>query len=417
MIHEAGEAVTAAQRIQALATSFFRACIVAGVIAILLSSRATAKTHYCFGKKATIVGTSGHDILTGTNGPDVIVGLDGGDSLDGRGGNDRLCSGKGGIYSADTAIESISGGRGRDLLSGGRGQDYLVGGKGRDAIKGGPGWDQIRDGSSWSKDRMFGGEGHDFILGEGGDDLLQGGKGVDGLFGGKGDDDIRGGANGREGYYGPFQGRYGNGGDWLEVSLFRKPLHVNLTRGVVKGNGVDTIRGVENVDGPDAPSTIIGDERANILVAGTRNDTLRGRGGDDCMDVHQGGNDRLYGGSGFDYYAGHPLDLCQVLDPDLVYPGPGTKGDVVNLSTGEAIPRHGDSVSLSSIEGAFGTNGQDELIGNHKANSLYGQVGSDVLDGKGGDDYLDGGPAMDAADGGPDDDECVNVEAPVNCEH
>ena len=46
---------------------------------------AHAAAPLCFGKRATIVGTSGPDRIIGTDGPDVIVGLAGGDVIsDGR---------------------------------------------------------------------------------------------------------------------------------------------------------------------------------------------------------------------------------------------------------------------------------------------------------------------------------------------
>ena len=74
----------------------------------------------CFGKRATICGTSGHDRLTGTAGRDVIIGLQGNDTIKGLDGNDLICGGSG----KDTLV----GGRGRDRLDGGRGEDTCNGG-------------------------------------------------------------------------------------------------------------------------------------------------------------------------------------------------------------------------------------------------------------------------------------------------
>jgi hypothetical protein len=45
----------------------------------------------CNGMPATIVGTSGDDVLEGTDGDDVIQALDGNDVVFGRGGNDIIC--------------------------------------------------------------------------------------------------------------------------------------------------------------------------------------------------------------------------------------------------------------------------------------------------------------------------------------
>ena len=71
----------------------------------------------CFGKRATICGTSGRDRLTGTARRDVIVGLQGNDTIKGLDGNDLICGGSG----KDTLV----GGRGRDRLDGEQGRGYL----------------------------------------------------------------------------------------------------------------------------------------------------------------------------------------------------------------------------------------------------------------------------------------------------
>jgi Ca2+-binding RTX toxin-like protein len=71
----------------------------------------------CRGMRATLVGTSGDDIITGTPHADVIVGRNGADHIDGGGGDDVICGGPG-----DDAIE---GGTGVDLLIGGIGNDHV----------------------------------------------------------------------------------------------------------------------------------------------------------------------------------------------------------------------------------------------------------------------------------------------------
>lgn len=82
----------------------------------------------CFGKLATIVGTSRNDVLIGTPGRDVIAGLGGKDVIKGGGGNDLLCGGSG--------SDKLRGGKGRDKLDGGAGKDACNGGAGLDtAVK------------------------------------------------------------------------------------------------------------------------------------------------------------------------------------------------------------------------------------------------------------------------------------------
>ena len=76
----------------------------------------------CLGKRATIVGTAGANILRGTKRADVIAALGGSDSVDGLGANDLVC--------------------------GGPGFDTLIGGAGSDRIDGGPAFDVCRAGEA-----------------------------------------------------------------------------------------------------------------------------------------------------------------------------------------------------------------------------------------------------------------------------
>jgi Ca2+-binding RTX toxin-like protein len=114
----------------------------------------------CFGRTATVIGSSGADNLKGTTKADVIAGLGGKDKISGRGGRDRICGG----------------GR-KDVLLGGKGDDRLKGGKGADTLTGGGG-----------KDRLFGQGGKDLLLGGAGKDLLSGGGKNDTCVGGAGKD-------------------------------------------------------------------------------------------------------------------------------------------------------------------------------------------------------------------------------------
>jgi RTX calcium-binding nonapeptide repeat (4 copies) len=76
-----------------------------------LLGTAWAATPTCFGVPATIVGTSGNDVIYGTNGNDVIAALGGTDAVHGRGGNDLMCGGIG--------TDRLFDGFGRDSLDGG----------------------------------------------------------------------------------------------------------------------------------------------------------------------------------------------------------------------------------------------------------------------------------------------------------
>jgi sugar lactone lactonase YvrE len=105
----------------------------------------------CFGRLATITGTTKGERIVGTPGADVIAALGGKDKVLAKGGNDRVCGGGG--------PDAIRGGKGADRVRGQRGGDGLFGGKGRD--------------------RLFGGRGVDLLKGGPGRDLLRGGPGPD----------------------------------------------------------------------------------------------------------------------------------------------------------------------------------------------------------------------------------------------
>lgn len=108
----------------------------------------------CRGRAATIIGTSGPDVLRGTAGPDVIAGLGGRDTIDGGAGDDVICAGPGddtirGGGGSDIVVaaggnDTVYGGAGSDLLFGLAGRDTLIGGPGAlDGCDGGPGRDVL----------------------------------------------------------------------------------------------------------------------------------------------------------------------------------------------------------------------------------------------------------------------------------
>jgi len=161
-------------------TSFVARLSGVAVVAVLAATLATVSSAgavepvMCGGQVATIVGTTGDDVLTGTNGVDVIAalggddvvyGLAGADLICGSHGNDRLYGGDGAdkIYAFNGA-DRLEGGSGPDILYGGYGKDTLLGDNGQDTLKGGPGFDTLMGGAQR--------------------DILRGGKHLDSLFGG-----------------------------------------------------------------------------------------------------------------------------------------------------------------------------------------------------------------------------------------
>jgi len=124
----------------------------------------SATAPLCNGLRATIVGTSGDDVLQGTSDADVIVGLGGNDTIDGFAGNDVICGGAG----SDTlrggwGDDRVYGGQGPDILRGANGRDILNGGAGRDNLHGGPGADTLVGGAH--SDTLVGNLGRDVCWG------------------------------------------------------------------------------------------------------------------------------------------------------------------------------------------------------------------------------------------------------------
>lgn len=139
----------------------FFGCLVFSLFAPFAIQPVGAQTApLCAGKRATIVGTDGPDVIRGTARADVIVGNGGDDRILAGGGNDIICGNAGADY--------VQGGDGADLIIGGYGNDRLIGSNGNDDIRGGIGDDYIS-----------GKAGRDTIRGDQGADRIAGNLGVD----------------------------------------------------------------------------------------------------------------------------------------------------------------------------------------------------------------------------------------------
>jgi len=98
----------------------------------------------CHGKKATCVGTAGHDLILGSDMKDVIVAGPGNDTVHGDADDDILCGGPGN--------DSLFGARGVDIIYGGPGDDWLFGAPDADELYGGPGdFDVLWEGPGYGK--------------------------------------------------------------------------------------------------------------------------------------------------------------------------------------------------------------------------------------------------------------------------
>lgn len=276
----------------------------------LASASAQAVRVSCEGHRATIVGTSGDDVLVGTWHRDFIVAGDGNDVVRGRGGNDRIC-----------------------------------GGTGADQLWGGPG-----------NDRIFGGL--DGIVTDPQDGYTQ--KVGDSLRGGTGRDRLIAGLDRR-----PVNAVQRP--DQILWDTSPRAVRINMAKGVATGTGPDSFGAVNTmVVGSRYSDTIDGSSRADRIQAGPGSDVLRGHAGNDDIlaepfESTVRGNDRVWGGPGEDtlysgfgrdsLYGGRGNDLLSdsASASALAYGGAGDDTMYDELSGG-AQPR-----------GFFGGTGVDEL--------------------------------------------------------
>ncbi len=233
------------------------------------------------------------------------------------------------------SVVTILGTKGDDVMQGTNGPDVIVGLEGEDKISGGGG-----------NDKICSGPGNDVMLGEGGNDSLNGGDAVDAIDGGSGDDLIVGGPGDSDGaYYATAPG----------------PVNANLQKGVATGNGQDTLKEIESLDGSSFGDTLVGNAEINVLSGEVGNDTLDG-------GPH---SDALIGGAGDDKLVGRPEDGDAAV---FVSSPAGIQADLrAGIATGEGRD------TLTNIESLIGSNFADKLVGNAKLNFLLGLGGNDEL--------------------------------------
>lgn len=214
-------------------------------------------------------------------------------------------------------------------------------------------------------DDLLGTPGDDVIKGLDGNDILDGDAGDDRLYGGFGDDTIYG----------------GTGLDRLSGDDGNDELYGNDGRDILNGGA-----GNDSLDGGTGNDTLRGGDGHDSLFGGDGNDVLRGEGGDDVL-IGGAGNDILDGGSTPD-----PLWPTSWWDEDFVGFDGATTGVSVNLATGIAQDGQGGTDTLIDIEGAYGTEFDDILIGGNAAND-----DQEIFTGYAGNDTIDGGSGYDIA--------------------
>lgn len=355
----------------------------------------------CLGRRATIVGTSGDDVLRGGR-RDVVVGLGGNDVIAGSGRLFYAC-GNGGD-------DEIRGGPEQDHLQGGRGDDRLYGSHRTDRLFGGAGNDVLVGDSSKDRDRggpdeLFGGPGHDRLYGFVGHDVLDGSSGDDQLRGGDDNDDLTPGPGDDL-----VQGGYDHGSDEVLYAKATESVTVDLSAGTATGEGTDVVREVETVVGSVHDDSLTGSAGPDALYGMNGNDVLSGLGGDDYLapDVtyhgltsYSGSNDVLFGGEGRDQV---------VFSTHMQVPLS------VDLTTGDAIGEGVDE--LSNVEDVFAVLADlaVTVVGDAEANGIYTGSGDDDVRAGAGDDFVHVNLGEDSVDGEDGVDTCVDAELVTNCE-
>ena len=323
----------------------------------------------CAGRRATIVGTDGADVIKGTPGDDVIQALRGPDQVQGRQGDDVIC-----------------GGRGDDLVYGQSEDDRLVdtfwrGERSPAQQHGGPGDDVLR--GSLMGGRAFGGPGKDVITSY---------QAVDG----RGDDEVVA----RFVEAGPGDDTFTAPGRlWSALDYYRSPSSIVVHgRSLVVGNGRDEIEGFSQIHGSDRDDRFYGTGRKDIYWGNAGDDVLFGRDGFDALygDL---GDDELHGESGHDKLSG------------------GGGNDRLRAGTGNDQAYSGDGSDT-----IWGGDHHDWLSSSADEATIYGGAGDDVLDGgrfleefhgNAGNDFLRPGPDNDIVGGG-DGLDVVVFRSPVN---
>ncbi len=241
--------------------------------------------------------------------------------------------------------------------------------------------------SSLRSETLSGSAIRDLLIGSYLAERIEGGAGDDDIFAREGDDIIVGGDDADR-----IDG--GDGYDTVEFTGSNIGVRADLQAIIGQGGHAqgDLYFNIEALTGTGFADELGGNAGDNRLSGLGGADRLRGRGGADILEGGIG-NDLLEGGSGADTLSGG--EGADTAD----YSASATS---VSVSLAEGTASGGDAAgdTLTSVENLTGTDFDDQLEGDQKANILIGGRGSDVLVGHDGDDVLVGGRGADSLQGG-----------------
>nr|QQZ50246.1 calcium-binding protein [Phenylobacterium glaciei] len=336
--------------------------VAGGVVVSLLTQTADGHGHdnlisiesvYGSGDADSIVGNDVDNYLFGGAGADTIVAGGGADYVDGDAGNDLILAGAG--------DDNIAGGAGIDTVSF---DDGVVGGVTVSLAT------QTAEGhghdSLISIENVIGSAYSDNITGDASNNFLSGGGDNDTIFGGDGDDLLASGL-GRN---------LLDGGAGLDTVTYQggvEAIYVNLTTAyAISGSGgtYDLLSSIENVRGTDFDDDITGDGGSNYLVgAVVATTSMREPAARTLWRAAQATTT-----SPSATRAHRTFCSWEVRKDALVFFGGGPNlgaGVTLDLAaTGSQQIGAGHTLTLSSVEDVYGTEGADTIYASDATNTL-----------------------------------------------
>ena len=270
---------------------------------------------------------------------------------------------------------------------------------------------QILNGGSGS-DRIFDTAGNDLLQGGDGEDYLHGGLGNDELRGGTGNDNLLSEVGGNDQLYGE------DGNDLVQVAIDASGQHFVLDGGA----GDDSVSVMAYSFGDASSGATVtavlegGEGKDSLSLRGNVVGTVRGGGGDDLIFAGEK-NDTLDGGTtGESTFSDSSWQgPGDTLSYSMIYnTSGGHSGVTVDLMVTAAQDTGLAGVdTIANFENLYGSNYNDLLFGDDRANYIggvdgdnviYGRGGADRITTLGGTDVIDGGTGGDRMDGGAGND-------------
>ena len=325
---------------------------------------------------ASIVGSSGVNILTGGAGGDFFDGAGGADVINGGGGNDTVVY-RGGEVSidggsgGDTLVLAALGGITSINFAVSAGSDQTVG----DSVNV-TNFESLDASVATTAISVIGTAGGNYIITGSGNDTIDGGGGGDTISAGAGDDTVY--------YYGSESAINGDGG--VNTLVMRAATTVSLGNADQTTGDLTTVSNFQNVDGSAVTTgmSISGTAGANVITGGSGNDFIDGGGGADVIAAG-GGDDYVY------YYAS-----ATSIDG-------GTGNNTLQLNANVTVnlanadQTVGDTVNVSNFQNVNAqlVSGPVSITGSSVANIINASAGNDIVDGGGGADVIDTGAGND----------------------